>query len=101
MDSISFMPMKAVLCCMVKQALLKDVDGDLDSQFTPPDQALIKDLCATLRQSERYQARYASCSSKATAAAIASDMVNEVVSTYRNIQLRQQDNQVQTLNDLI
>lgn len=101
MKSISAMPMKAVVCCRVKQALLKDFEPDLQSWPAPFDDQLIKELTTTLYQSDDYRNRYATCTSKAAAAAIAADMVTDIAATYREIEARKQDEQIQQLNDLI
>ena len=101
MKSSSFMPMKAVLCCRVKQTLLKGIDPDLQQWPLAFDDPLIKELTTTLRQSAQYRDRFAACTTKTAAAAIAEKMVAEIAATYQALQIRKQDDQVQQLNHLL
>ncbi|MEM9818641.1 MAG: hypothetical protein AAF827_19830 [Cyanobacteria bacterium P01_D01_bin.6] len=101
MESISMMPMKAVMACRVKQSLLKGFDADVQPWPTAFDDRLIKDLTTTLYQSDEYRNRYAACSSKAAAASIAADMVADIATTYRQIEARKQYEHIQQLNDLM
>lgn len=72
-----------------------------DAAFACLDEALIKDVAATLFQSELYRSLYNQCRSQRDAAAITDRMIDDLVKTYRQIKEQQQNPIIQQLNSLL
>jgi hypothetical protein len=95
----SFFPMRAVIRCQAKQQLLQNLNWvDLDE---PLDEALLKDVTATLFRLERYEQLYRHCHTAARAAEIDVELAIAAAQAYQRIKRQQADPIVQQLNQMV
>jgi hypothetical protein len=72
-----------------------------DECFEAIDDALLKELAATLFHSNQYQMLYQQCQSRQEAKNADTKLVTELVETYQRISKRQSDPMVSRLNALL
>jgi glutamate-1-semialdehyde aminotransferase len=93
-------PHRMMICGKAKMQILQAADASYE-WFEEVDDRLLKELAATLFQSERYQVLFARCQSKPDVIQTEDQLVNELVATYQQVLERQRDPIVQGLNALL
>ena len=99
MELASYFPKRVFVRYRAKVQLQTDVASVAIPECI--DEELIKEISATLFQSELYRSLYSQCRSKREAAMITDQMVDELVKTYRRIKQQQQNPLIQQLNSLL
>jgi hypothetical protein len=99
MELASYFPKRIFVRYRAKAQL--QADAVASQTFRCLDEALIKEITATLFQSVYYQSLYNQCRSKREAAVITDQMIDDLVKTYKRIQQQQQDPMIQQLNSLL
>lgn len=102
MELASYLPKRVYIRYRAKVQLQVDAVG-ADSAETCEclDEALIRDMAATLLESELYRSLYGQCRSKREAATITDRMIDELVRNYKQIKQQQQNPLIQQLNALL
>ncbi len=93
-------PHRAVIRCKAKMHLLEAIDDNFDWD-KPFDDALLKDLAASLFRSSQYQVFCEQCLSKQEAKDVEDRLARELADTYQSMLERHQDPVVQSLNALL
>lgn len=99
MELASYFPKRVFVRYRAKAQL--QIDAINAEVFECLDEALIKEIAATLLQSEFYRSLYNQCRSRREATAITDRMVDELVNTYRQIKQQQENPLIQQLNSLL
>ena len=93
-------PHRAVIRCKAKMHLLETIDEHFDWD-EPFDEALLKELAASLFQSSEYQVFFEQGVSKLKVKDVEDQLARELADTYQSILKRHQDPVVQGLNALL
>jgi len=99
MELASYFPKRIYVRYRAKTQLQADTVNT--ETFVCLDEELISDITATLFQSELYRSLYSQCRSKREAANITDRLIDELVSSYRQIKQQQQNPLIQQLNSLL
>lgn len=99
MELASYFPKRVYVRYRAKAQL--QADAISSEVYECLDEALIKEISATLLQSELYRSLYSQCRSKREAANITDRMIDELVASYRQIKQQQQNPLIQQLNSLL
>jgi vacuolar-type H+-ATPase subunit C/Vma6 len=95
----SFYSLRSVLRCRVKQRLL--IDPDYAEAIESIDDDLLKELAATLFQTERYHRLIEGCDSAQELANLENTVVAELVATYLTVWQQRSQPIIQQLNSLL
>jgi len=90
--------MRAVIRCKAKQQLMRQMD---ETSLATIDEALFKEIAATLFRSGHCQAIYQPHTTKAAAMAVEDEIAQELATTYQSIVQQRQSLVVQSLNALL
>lgn len=97
----SIYPMRAVIRCKAKQAIMARSIANNQTFDEPLDEVLFQEIATTWFKSKRYDVMYRNCLSAADSLQIEDRVASELAETYQQIKAQQRNTTVQQLNALL